>query len=32
MIIETHYSHRREDVDAHFRCLEFIDSVESYKQ
>lgn len=32
MILDSHFEQRKEDVDAHFRCLEFINSVESHKQ
>lgn len=32
MILDSHFEQRKEDVEAHFRCLEFINSVESHKQ
>lgn len=31
MILDSHFSQRKSDVDAHFRCLEFLDGVESHK-
>ena len=31
MNLDTNYKQRKEDVDAHFRCLSFIDGGESYK-
>lgn len=31
MIIDVNFDKRKEDVDAHFRCLAFIDNVETYK-
>lgn len=31
MILDSHFEQRKSDVQAHFRCLEFINSVESYK-
>lgn len=32
MILDSHFEQRKEDVDAHFRCLEFINGVEGHKQ
>lgn len=32
MILDNHFSQRKDDVDAHFRCLAFINGVESHKQ
>lgn len=32
MILDNHFLQRKDDVDAHFRCLEFISGVESHKQ
>ena len=32
MILDSHFAQRKEDVDAHYRCLAFINSVESHKQ
>lgn len=31
MIIDVHFEQRKSDVEAHFRCLEFLDGVESHK-
>ena len=31
MILDSHFLQRKDDVDAHFRCLEFLDGVESHK-
>lgn len=31
MILDSHFAQRKDDVDAHFRCLEFINGVESHK-
>lgn len=31
MILDANFEQRLSDVDAHFRCLEFIDGIESYK-
>lgn len=32
MILDSHFEQRKEDVEAHFRCLEFINGVESHRQ
>ena len=32
MILDSHFAHRKEDVEAHFRCLNFINGVESHRQ
>lgn len=31
MILDSHFKQRKDDVEAHFRCLSFIDSIESHK-
>lgn len=31
MILDVHFEQRKSDVEAHFRCLEFINGVESHK-
>ena len=31
MILDSHFAQRKDDVDAHFRCLDFINKVESHK-
>ena len=31
MILNSHFAQRKDDVDAHFRCLDFINKVESHK-
>lgn len=31
MILNTHFKQRKDDVEAHFRCLSFIDGIESHK-
>lgn len=31
MILDSHFAQRKDDVDAHFRCLKFINKVESHK-
>lgn len=31
MILDAHFEQRKSDVDAHFRCLSFIDGIESHK-
>ena len=31
MILDLHFKRRKDDVKAHFRCLSFIDSIESHK-
>lgn len=32
MILDSHFAQRKEDVEAHFRCLKFINGVESHRQ
>ena len=31
MILDNHFEQRKSDVEAHFRCLEFLDGVESHR-